>query len=864
MTEEKENKKTPVPSKMMQHYLTIKQEYPDCVVFYRLGDFYELFFEDAVKMSSVLDLTLTGKQCGLDERAPMCGVPYHAVDIYLKKAVSAGYKVAVCEQLTEPSANSRELVERGVVKVVTAGTITDDNSIEAKKNNYLVAIYFDSDTYALSWVDITTGEFYTKTYKNSISEVIDELYRISPAEILADSKAYSKLSQKTVFLSGVFPKINAYRDSEFNYNIAYKVLTEHFKVKNLYSFNIEGSLSVCSSGALLTYLSETQMHAISNVNKIEVKKGDEFLELDLTAVKNLELISALRDGKRYGSLLYVLDKTKTSMGARLLTNWILYPLKDKEKIEERLNAVEVLFTDNKIREGLSEIFGEIRDVLRLTGKISNNNMTPVDCRALCNSLSMLPNLKFMLSGVKDSKISKLNAKISDFKSLHNYLDSAIEDKPPLIIKDGAYIKKGFSAELDELREIKSDSAKFIDEFQERERNSTGIKNLKVAYNRVFGYYIEVTNSYKEYVPYHYIRKQTLTGAERYYTEELKEFEDKILNATEKANALEKHLYDEVLSVLLKNVSSLKETAESIAELDVLLSFATVSKAYNYVKPEISTDGEISIKEGRHPVVEKLSKEDFVSNNALLNSGEDNFLIITGPNMAGKSTYMRQVALITLMAHIGCFVPAKYAKITLTDKIFTRIGASDNLVFDQSTFMVEMNEVASILRNATKDSLIILDEIGRGTSTYDGLSIAWSVVEYILNNIGAKTLFATHYHELTELEDRFSGVKNYKVTVKELSDSVVFLRKIVRGGANRSFGIEVAALAGVPKFVTDRAKEILKALEKRGVSKKVEKDTENTEKLTSVEKIIKDLNTDELTPLKAFNVLIDLKEKVDKL
>lgn len=848
-------------SQMMQHYLSVKDKYKDCVVFYRLGDFYEMFFDDAVKVSAILDLKLTGRDCGLDERAPMCGVPFHAADYYISKLVAHGEKVAICEQLTEP--NGRNLVERDVIKVITAGTLTEDSLIDENSNNFLVSVYKNGTVVAISWVDITTGEFFVKVAED-VSKVIDEISKLSPAEIICNAEAHDYYGASSLIRHKVLPDFSVYRESEFNAEKAEKNLEEQFGVKNLSPFRLDGQFAaVSAAGALLSYLKETQMHSLKNITQISFEQSKEFMELDINAVRNLELVRTLRDGKKYGSLLWVLDKTKTSMGARMLQSWILSPLQDISAIDYRLGGVEELYKNNLLREGVSEVFKSIRDIGRITGKISNGNLQPKDCVLLADSLSVLPNLKFSFSGIICPILRDLNDSIADFSALTNLLVTAIEPDPPANMKDGGFIRTGYNAELDDYRNFAVNGQKLISEMEARERQATGIKTLRINYNRVFGYYIEVTNSFKESVPYHYQRKQTLANCERYVTDELKELESKLLTAEEQSLKLEQKLYSELKNKLADYIEDLKNAAYALGTLDALCSLAQVAKQRNYVRPQMAEKGKtLDITGGRHPVVEAVSDEQFVPNDCYMDSGENRTLILTGPNMAGKSTYMRQVALITLMAHIGSFVPAKSAMIPLTDKIFTRIGASDNLISDQSTFMVEMNEVAGIIRNATQDSLLILDEIGRGTSTFDGLSIAWSVVEYITKNIRAKTLFATHYHELTELEGTLDGVKNYKVTVRELNNSIVFMRKIMRGGANKSFGIEVAALAGVPKEVTDYAKTVLKRLEKNDLTLINEEESGEEPKKSEVERLIKETDINNLTPLQAFNFLQDLKEKVE--
>ena len=852
-------------SPMMKHYLTVKEDYKDCIVFYRLGDFYEMFFEDAIKASKLLDLTLTGRNCGLEERAPMCGVPFHAADLYISKLLACGEKVAICEQTTEP--NGKELVNREVVRVATAGTITNNELINEKSNNYLASIYLKNGKLALAWADISTGEFFVKKFsnENSTSELLDTLVRVSPVEIISNDEISVKFSDLPLVKHGILPKFNSFTESEFNLNNATAVLKKQFNILNFNAFNIQNEPEcICACGALVSYLNQTQKQTLININKIKRENDNDVMALDINAIRNLELVKTIRDGKTYGSLLWLLDKTKTSMGARKLQNLILSPLLSKDKINYRLDAVECLFNATLTRQTLSNLLSSIRDVQRLTGKISGGNVLPRDCLALKSSLEILPSLKFNLLGLNSEFINALLSDLYDFKDTVELISNAIVDEPPSNMKDGGYIKECFNEELDSLRNLGKNSKSAIAKIENAEREKTGIKTLKIGYNRVFGYYIEITNSFKDKVPYDYQRKQTLTNAERYITDELKELEIKILSSEEKALQLESNLYNGIKEHLRSIIDKLQSTSSAIAEIDVINALATVAKENNYCKPEILDFGQrLNIVDGRHPVVEKISKQKFIPNDCVLDGDENRTIILTGPNMAGKSTYMRQIALITLMAQIGSFVPAKVAEIPIVDRIFTRIGASDNLISDQSTFMVEMSEMASILNNATENSILILDEIGRGTSTYDGLSIAWAVVEFITNKIKARTLFATHYHELTELEGVLEGVKNYKVAVKELQGGIVFMRKIMRGGANKSFGIEVADLAGVDRQIIERAKNILKSLENTSISKDKHNynETEFKKEKTEIERIISELDFNNLSPMQAFNVLIDLQEKI---
>ena len=860
----------------MVHYNKIKEKYPDCVVFYRLGDFYEMFFDDAVRVSKMLDLTLTGRDCGLDEKAPMCGIPYHAADEYISKLVGQGEKVAICEQLEDPS-QAKGLVERDVIKIVTAGTVTEESLIDEKENNFIACAYYGEKGSALSWCDITTGEFYAKKCETAdvLNELSDNLTRINPSEIICNEKLAAVSDDLPVVKHRVIPRPRKYADDNFLFRNAEIALKEQFGVISFKAFGIDENdvVLITASGALIAYLKETQKRALININGIKPEKNSDIMGLDYSALRNLELVKSMGEGKRYGSLLWVLDKTQTPMGARMLGSWVKTPLQNIDKINYRLDGVEEFFKNPLLRSGVTEQLKFIRDTERIVGKISNGNINPKDCLTLGDSLSALPNVKLQLFGVSSRILNDINDNIGDFGELASLLRNAIDPSASSITKDGGYIKKGFDSELDRLRSIKENSSTLLKEMEAKEREATGIKNLKINFNRVFGYYIEVTNSFKNLVPYNYIRKQTLAGAERYITEDLKKLETDILSSNEQSIRIEADIFAKIKQVLAENVRKIQRTSKSIACLDALASLANVAKRNGYTRPEIvKSDEPMDIVGGRHPVVEAVSNEPFVSNDTYLDCDENRVLIITGPNMAGKSTYMRQNALIAVMAHMGSFVPCKSARIPIIDRIFTRVGASDNLIFNQSTFMVEMTEVASILINATNRSLLVLDEVGRGTSTYDGLSIAWAVVEFLAEKTKAKTLFATHYHELSELEGVIDGVKNYKITVREQNGKIVFLRKIARGSANRSFGIEVASLAGVPKTVTDRAKSILKKLEKNDLAKRPQNsESDDTDSIlpeefvngpSEVEKILAETNVNEITPFDALKLLFDLKNKLN--
>jgi len=861
------------PSPMMQHYLEMKEQYKDCILFYRLGDFYEMFFEDAIKVSEMLDITLTGKDCGLEERAPMCGIPFHAADTYILKLVKLGQRVAICEQVDKTMQGTKEIVRRDVVRIVSSGTLTDDTQIDEKSNNYIACVYYSQKGSSISWADITTGAFYTQEFNNetALISICDSLVRISPAEIICNSEIYNISNDFPIIKQKIVPNFTSYNDRCFNYATAERSICNHFNTRGLNGLGINDKpYCVSSSGALLEYLNETQKHALANISLISVYNNTDYMLLNGTTLNNLDVVKNSRSNDRYGTLLWVLDKTKTSMGSRKLKEWILSPLTNIDKINLRLDAVEELYQVNMTREGLAEALKSVKDIERLVGKISNDNITPRDCVVLKNSLEVLPTIKFLMTTTQSKLLSGIESKIDGFENLTSILDKAISKEPPLLYKNGDFIADGFDEELDRLRSVKNNAKQILFDLEQSEKEKTGIKTLKIGFNKVFGYYIEVSNSFKNAVPYNYVRKQTLTTGERFITEELKNLEDDILGSAEKSLAIENEIYNKIKSLLRDNIEQLQETANAVAALDVLVNFAYIAKTNKYTRPEILPYGErLNLVASRHPVVESISKNAFISNDVLLDNDENRTLIITGPNMAGKSTYMRQIALINIMAQIGCFVPCKSASIPLVDKIFTRVGASDNLVSDQSTFMVEMSEVSEIIMNATPNSMLILDEVGRGTSTYDGLSIAWAVVEYLNEKVRAKTLFSTHYHELSELENVLDGVKNYKLNIKEFNGQLLFLRKVTKGSANKSFGIEVASLAGVPKTITDRAKNILKKLEKKDLLvtspeiddfSQIQEDTNN--KNDKLYEIVSEVDLNNLTPIQAFKILSDLKGITD--
>ena len=800
-------------SPMMQHYMETKKEYPDCILFYRLGDFYEMFFDDALTASKVLEITLTGKECGLPERAPMCGVPYHAVDSYLYRLVQHGYKVAIAEQMEDPK-QAKGLVKREVIRVVTPGTITSAQALDETKNNYLMGIVYMDGKYGVSTADITTGEFLV-TEVDTGRELFDEIHKFSPSEIICNNAFYMSGVDLDDLKNRCNVAVSALDSHFFGDESCRKILREHFRVGSLSGLGLDDySTGVIAAGAVMAYMYETQKSTLEHITAITPYSTGQYMIIDTSTRRNLELVETMREKQKRGTLLWVLDKTKTAMGARLLRTWIEQPLIHKEEIIRRQDVVEELNMNYISREEICEYLNPVYDLERLIGRISYKTANPRDLIAFKTSLEMLPHIRRILAEFNSAILKELAGDLDPLEDLYALISRAIEDDPPITVREGGMIKEGFSEEADRLRQAKTEGKDWLAKLETREKDKTGIKNLKIKFNKVFGYYFEVTNSFKSMVPDYFIRKQTLTNAERYTTDELKELEDIIMGAEEKLVSLEYDLFCQVRDEIAAQVLRIQKTAKAIAAVDVFCSLSAVATRRNYVKPSMNEKGVIQIKNGRHPVVEQMMRDDlFVANDTFLDNGKNRLSVITGPNMAGKSTYMRQVALIVLMAQIGSFVPAQEADIGICDRIFTRVGASDDLASGQSTFMVEMTEVANILRNATRNSLLVLDEIGRGTSTFDGLSIAWAVIEHISNTklLGAKTLFATHYHELTELEGTIAGVKNYCIAVKEQGDDIVFLRKIVRGGADKSYGIQVAKLAGVPDSVIARAKEIAEEL-----------------------------------------------------
>ena len=872
---------------MMQQYMAIKEQYKDCILFYRLGDFYEMFYDDALTASRELEITLTGKNCGQEERAPMCGVPYHAVDVYLNKLVAKGYKVAICEQAEDPK-QAKGIVKREVIRIVTPGTNLSQQALDEGRNNYLMCLVYDDNQFGLAITDISTGDFYT-TEVATLKELYDEIHRFSPSEIICNDSFYMSGASLDDFKDRLHVSVSTLDTWYMDEAVSVQKIKEHFKVASLDGLGLtdfpSGTLAV---GALLLYLYETQKNTLDNLTKITPYRSGGYMIIDSATNRNLELIETLREKQKKGSLLWVLDKTKTAMGARLMRNWIEQPLIEKKKITARQDAVEELYNDMITREEIREYLNAVYDLERLVTRISYRTANPRDLIAFKTSLGMIPPVKQLLSQAKSAELKEIDERMDCLEDIYDLIEKSIQDEPPIMIREGGMIKEGYNEDVDKFRLSRTEGKTWLAELEAREKEKTGIKNLRVRYNKVFGYYLEVTNSYKELVSEDWTRKQPLANAERYITPELKELEDMILGAEDKLAALEYDLYCEVRDSIGEQVVRIQETAKAIAHLDVLASLACVAQSNDYVRPSINTKGVIDIQGGRHPVVEKMNNNQmFIDNDTYLDNKNHRISIITGPNMAGKSTYMRQSALIVLMAQIGSFVPAKSANIGIVDRIFTRVGASDDLASGQSTFMVEMTEVANILRNATSRSLLILDEIGRGTSTFDGLSIAWAVVEHISNPklLGAKTLFATHYHELTELEGKLDSVNNYCIAVREQGDDIIFLRKIIRGGADKSYGIQVARLAGVPDSVIDRAKEISGWLEETDVTdkaknlqvrtsakkKEVVREAVPAEKQMSlfdiypadhpVLKELAGLDVSNMTPIQALNTLYELQKRL---
>ena len=865
-----------------------KSQYQDCILFYRLGDFYEMFFEDALTASRELEITLTGKNCGQEERAPMCGVPYHAAENYLNRLVSKGYKVAICEQVEDPK-TAKGIVKRDVVRIVTPGTNLDTQALDETRNNYIMCIVYIADRYGVSVADISTGDYFVTEIPDS-ARLMDEIYRFSPSEIICNEAFYMSGMDLDGMKERLGITIYSLDSWYFDDEVCRRKLLEHFKVSSFAGLGLaDYDCGVISAGALLQYLLETQKNSMSNLTHITPYASGKYMMLDSSTRRNLELCETLREKQKRGSLLWVLDKTKTAMGARTLRKYVEQPLIDKSEITKRLEAVGELKEQAVSREEIREYLSPVYDLERLVTKITYGSANPRDLTAFRGSLEMLPPIRYILEEMQCGLLKNIYKDMDALEDLCALTKEAIQEEPPIAMKEGNIIRDGYNEEVDKLRRAKSDGKEWLAKLESDEREKTGIKNLRIKYNKVFGYYLEVTNSYREMVPDYYTRKQTLANAERYITPELKELEDMILGAEDKLYALEYEIYCQVRDTIAAEVERIQKTAKAVAALDAFASLALVAERNNYVRPNINEKGVIDIKEGRHPVVEQMIPNDmFISNDTYLDDKKHRISIITGPNMAGKSTYMRQTALIALMAQVGSFVPAKSADIGLSDRIFTRVGASDDLASGQSTFMVEMTEVANILRNATSKSLLILDEIGRGTSTFDGLSIAWAVVEYISDTklLGAKTLFATHYHELTELEGKVSNVNNYCIAVKEKGDDIVFLRKIVKGGADKSYGIQVAKLAGVPELVIERAKEIVEELSNEDITARVseiavkEKSAKKSQKVKKYDEVdiaqmslfdtvkdddvleeLKNLDVGNMTPIDALNTIYRLQNRL---
>ena len=876
-----------VVSPMMQHYIKTKEEYEDCILFYRLGDFYEMFFEDAETVSKELELTLTGKDCGLAERAPMCGVPFHAADNYINRLVEKGYKVAICEQMEDPK-KAKGIVKREVIRVVTPGTNLYTQALDETKNNYIMSVAYISNRFGIAFADVTTGAFMV-TEVEKLRNLLDEIYKFSPAELICNEAFCMSGVDLEELRNRLHLSVSALDNWYFDDDLCQRTLKEHFHVGTLEGLGLKDyDCATIAAGALLTYLLETQKNSLDHMRKITPYITDKYMLIDSSTRRNLELTETMREKEKRGSLLWVLDKTKTAMGARMLRSFIEQPLIEEDAINRRLDAVEEIKRQEMDREEIREYLGPVYDLERLISRVSYQSANPRDLIAFKTSIGMIPHIRRLLGQFQSEELKKVCEDMDELQDLYQVLDKAIVEDPPLAMKEGGIIKDGYDQQIDDYRQAKTKGKTWLAELEAEEKEKTGIKNLKIKYNKVFGYYLEVTNSFKDMVPDYYTRKQTLTNAERYITPRLKELEDMILGAEDKLYALEYDRFAQIRNRIAGEVERIQKTAGAIAKLDAYLSMALVASRNQYVRPKINTRGIIDIKDGRHPVVEKMITNDmFIPNDTYLDNGKNRISVITGPNMAGKSTYMRQTALIVLMAQIGSFVPASKANIGIVDRIFTRVGASDDLASGQSTFMVEMTEVANILRNATSKSLLILDEIGRGTSTFDGLSIAWAVIEHISNPklLGAKTLFATHYHELTELEGKLPGVNNYCIAVKERGDDIVFLRKIVKGGADKSYGIQVAKLAGVPDSVINRAKELVEELVSADITSTVkdiasegkktktkqpvhydEVDMEqislfDTVKDDDVLEELKSIKIEELRPVDALNVLYRLQNKL---
>ena len=842
-------KKDSKMSPMMQQYLELKEHYKDCIIFYRLGDFYEMFDEDAKIASKELEITLTGRDCGLEERMPMCGIPFHAYESYAQKLIEKGHKVAICEQ-TDKMVN--KVMQREIVRIITPGTVIDSSMLDETKNSYILCLYKNRNSISYAYGDMSTGEINVGEYsgKNLESYINDQIIKISPSEIICNSEIKELENKITCLVTNPYLKLNVYYDWAFSYQNAENNILKQYNLKSFKGFDFDIKNCVIAIGAMLEYFLETQKRELKHLKMPNLVKDSKYMYLDTNTRRNLEIELTMRNNSKHGSLFWVLDNTNTSSGARLLRNWIRYPLQDKTEIEQRLSMVTALYNNQFVMAELKQSLSKIQDIERLTGKLAYGSINPKECLVLADSLRRIPEVKNALILSENSNLKELADKLIDISDIVNVIDLTINPNASAVMKDGGYIKTGFNDSLDKLRNMRDNAEQTILEIQAREKEATGIKNLKIGYNKVFGYYLEVNKQYSNLVPFNYIRKQTISNNERYITEELKQFEEEILTSHDKALKLEETIFSVLKQQLSQNILAMQQVAAAVSVVDCIYSLASVAVANDYVCPKITNNKVIDIKNGRHPIIEKINRNDFISNDCYLNDQDQRTMILTGPNMAGKSTFMRQVALITYMAHIGSFVPAESASICIVDRIFTRIGASDDLAVGQSTFMVEMIEVANILNFCTDSSLIILDEVGRGTSTFDGLSIAWSVVEYLAKKLNAKTLFATHYHELMQLEGRYGGVKNFCISIKEIGGKLVFLRKIMRGSATKSYGIEVASLAGLPNEIIERAKELIVEFEQQ-------KANDVDVKTTQIINMLNEIDINNLSPIAAFDTLSHL-------
>lgn len=852
-------------SPMMQQYLDIKQNYTDALLLFRLGDFYEMFYDDAITASRELDLVLTGRDCGLDQRAPMCGIPYHAVDNYIPRLIEKGYKVAICEQTSQPG-QQKGIVTREISRIITPGTTLYSDALDKSSNNYIASVFLHDNKAGIVWMDITTGEFNHSYIEPPIGIKINEiLSRIQPAEIICNVEMLAEsINLSIVKFGGVCP-FSAYNETAFDFENARIAVYDNLNKNEIKNLNRKEEV-ICAAGALFSYIQETQKKN-ATISTVECDDNQQIVVMDTNARKTLELIECSNDKKK-GSLIWVIDQTKTAMGSRTLKKWMLTPSTNEKEINHRLDMVEFFYNDKIMRDIISKKLADIFDIERIVGRVSYGFVEPQRLRSLGLSLKLLPEISDLLKKGNEALFSEIVQQIKNFDELSDRILKAIKpDNLPSHLREGGVIAKGYDSKFDEYLSLTENADNYISALTAREREETGIKSLKIDYNRIFGYFIEIPKSQVGSVPYRYVRKQTLANAERYITEELQEIQDKILHAKELLIERENYLYDELLDLVRARISDIFASAKAIAKIDCLISLSTVAERYNYTRPIINSSvSHIKIVEGRHPIVERTIKEVFVPNDTLLDDNENRIMLITGPNMSGKSVYMKQVALICLMAHMGSFVPAKFAEISILDNIFTRVGASDDMATGRSTFMVEMSEVAYIMENATDKSLILLDEVGRGTSTYDGFSIAYALLEYMLANMKTKTLFSTHYHELTELEGSLKGIKNYKTTVREVGNSIIFMRKLMRGGANKSFGVEVAALSGINEEIVNKAKEILKKLENLDIARqtamaKVQQlSFFNNSKRNEIISILKDIDTNNISPRQALDILVDLTEK----